>query len=212
VRLSHSLESTPGCLSVWLVIVLLSTVNAPLADAACINGAACLWIKLWKLWIAVQSYVVAGVGPDVPRTGPVARIVNGAGPLAPYSRRSALAVARLRWSGDPGVLTMRHSVECPRTATRMVSPLPRGADGAAGGRAAAARPAMEFARWPPGGYRFAAPRVAADAAAIATGLPVDSRAPRRRAGGRTQAAAPRTHTALRRDTPLGSDRSRRAGS
>jgi|SRR5271166_2333581 len=56
----------------------------------------------------------------------------------------------LGWSGDPGVLPVRHSVERARAATRVVPPLPRGADGAAAGRAGG-RSAMERAGWPADG-------------------------------------------------------------
>ena len=96
----------------------------------------------------------------------------------------------LGWSGDPGVLPVRHSVERARAATRVVSPLSRGADGAVGGRADG-RPTVEYARCPAAGQTARGRRVAAHAAAAAAGLPLDSGAPRRRTARAT------------RTTPLG---------
>jgi len=57
-----------------------------------------LWINLWKLWIAFDARVVA----KAVLTGQLSRpgIVTG-----------------LIWSGDPGVLPVRHSVERARAAT-----------------------------------------------------------------------------------------------
>src|ERR1700744_2962789 len=95
----------------------------------------------------------------------------------------------------------------------MVPALSRRVEGTAFGCAAAGT-AVEFPKRPAAGCGatgFTAACVSAHAAAVAAGLPVDSRPPRRRAAGPAQAAAPRAHAALRRDTPLGPGGPRRAG-
>src|ERR1700752_4170125 len=76
----------------------------------------------------------------------------------------ALRTPGLGWSGDPGVLPVRHSVERARAATRVVSPLSRGADGALGGRFGG-RPAVEYSRRPTGGQIARVCRMAAHSAA-----------------------------------------------
>ena len=114
--------------------------------------------------------------------------------------RPALKGPRLGWSGDSGVLPVRHSVERARAASRVVPPLSRGADGADGG-CARTRPTLEYAGWPGG------PRPATHAATAAAGLPMDSGAPWFRAATAARTTAPRTHTALRRHTSLGAGRS-----
>jgi hypothetical protein len=106
----------------------------------------------------------------------------------------------LRWSGDPGVLPVRHSVERARTATRMVPPLSRRADGAPGG-CGRGWSTVESGRWPVG--TSAAPRVAAHLGSTPAGLPVDSGAPRRRTAHSTRATVPGAHPALRCDSALG---------
>ncbi len=111
----------------------------------------------------------------------------------------------LGWSGDPGVLPVRHAVERARAATRLVSPLPRGADGAPA-RHAGRRPAMERAGWPDGRTRGS--RLAAQRAAAAAGRPVDRGAPGRRAASAPRPPVPGPHPALRSDPALGFGRPR----
>jgi hypothetical protein len=186
-----------------------------------------LWINLWKLWIAIGNYwccpaargrpasspercpiasLFRGSG-GAPHSGPHtgARIAVGAVPDRPAPRRPLPRPAsspRLGWSGDPGVLPVRHSVERARAAPRPVPTLPRGADGATAGHASG-RPTVERAGWPGVGQAARGPCVAAHPAAASAGLPVDSGAPRRRAGSATWTTVPGAHAALRGDTALG---------
>lgn len=151
-----------------------------------------MWINLWKLWIAVGREFVAD-----PLDGCLCTAFCAAGLSWGWIELP------LGWSGDPGVLPVRHSVERARAATRVVSPLSRGADGPTGGSVgrAAGQPAVEYTRGPAAGQTAGASRLAAHAAAAA-GLPLDSGAPRRRAAPATRTTTARTHPALRRDTAL----------
>src|SRR5689334_15496791 len=99
-----------------------------------------VWINLWKLWIVFD--------------GPVG--CRAARARAPARRSFPRAGTALVWSGDPGVLPVRHALERARSTARVVSPLPRGPDGAHAGWPPR-RPAMECARrTDPGSPRDAA--------------------------------------------------------
>src|ERR1700723_2637743 len=83
---------------------------------------------------------------------------------------SAMAWGHLPLAGesgadDPSVLPMRHTLECPRQATLVVSALQRHAVGAVGSRGT-----------PGTGPLSGLGRRPADGAAAATGLPMDRRA------------------------------------
>ncbi len=62
------------------------------------NGAELLWIKLWKLWIPVGSYCVAGLGGGARDPGPWRSPSPGLGWMARLLTRAvpALTVARAR--------------------------------------------------------------------------------------------------------------------
>src|SRR5690349_3077201 len=111
----------------------------------------------------------------------------------------ARIVARLAWTGDPGVFAVRHAVECPRAATHVVPPLSRRADGSAAG-GATGRPALEHAgRSDASPAGRAAPGDAAGTPSPSARLSVDSGPPRRRPAGAAQTAPPGPDSPLRRD-------------
>lgn len=104
-------------------------IHRKLADRGCVRDPSQLWINLWKLWIAPFSCVLRHA---YARCGACwARLWLCYGPSAP----PPIAWHLLGWSGDSGVLPVRHPVECARTTAHLVPTLPGRPDGAAGRRA-----------------------------------------------------------------------------
>jgi hypothetical protein len=173
-----------------------------------------LWINLWKLWIAIGNCWCCRDrfrGPHRRRAVldcPALPRKREVPPQRPLPRPASSP--ELGWSGDPGVLPVRHAVERARPETRVVPPLPRGADGTPAGHAGG-RPTMECVGRPTAGQTARGPSVAAHPAAAAARIPVDRGASWRRAASATGPSTPGTHTALRRDTALGLGGPRRPG-
>ena len=101
-----------------------------LADRGCRGHPSQLWINLWKLWIAPFSCVVGHVRSGAVACWSTRRLCYDPG--APQTVGCDL----LGWSGDSGVLPVRHAVECARTPAQLVPSLPRRPHGAVGRRAA----------------------------------------------------------------------------
>src|ERR1700677_3477219 len=94
---------------------------------------------------------------------------------------------------DPSVLPMRHTLECPRQATLVVSALQRHAVGAVGNRGTPGTGLLSgLGPWP------------ADRAAAATGLPMDRSASGSAPSTPSSSPSAGSDPAVSGDTPLGS--------
>jgi hypothetical protein len=97
-------DTRAGCQQTRLNHPVLSTVGNAAAGRGTVKGvlpAHQLCINLWKLWIAIGNCVLLRVAR-----------YDAFGAAASWLAGSP----GLIWSGDPGVLPVRHSVERPGTA------------------------------------------------------------------------------------------------